>query len=327
MTILQNILYTTIPFLKINIILTTVTYVNYILILLIFIALVFTFHAKGTTVHKVLGLLLVSIFVVFLWILQTQFLFIYLVYILAFISAVLMLFLSVVLMLPISTFTHSSFSVKIKKNSFIGYFLLSIDTNFFTKYIFFVFIILGIIYTLIHYYTEVKANLVPSQIYSIIRKKRLRLKKKIALLFTHICTLFWSYLKPIRIFIVQMTGFFNEGKISINKDHIFSFSYWTLIIKYNFKLTILTLYKLKKPFLETILQLFLYINVLLTVIISLFIKQTWFTEMIDTSFELSQGLGQLKTYLYGDYSLFLIFSTVVLLVSLFGDAVMTRSTK
>jgi hypothetical protein len=36
------------------------------LTLLILSALVLTFYSKGTTVHKVLGLLLVSIFVVFL---------------------------------------------------------------------------------------------------------------------------------------------------------------------------------------------------------------------------------------------------------------------
>jgi NADH:ubiquinone oxidoreductase subunit 6 (subunit J) len=41
----------------------------------------------------------------------TQFLFVYLVYILAFVGAVLMLFLSVVLMLPISTLNYSSASV------------------------------------------------------------------------------------------------------------------------------------------------------------------------------------------------------------------------
>jgi hypothetical protein len=39
---------------------------------------------------------------------QTQFLFVYLVYILAFVGAVLMLFLSVVLMLPISTINQNS---------------------------------------------------------------------------------------------------------------------------------------------------------------------------------------------------------------------------
>lgn len=76
-----------------------------VLTILTVLSLALTFYANGTTVHKVLGLLLVSVFVVFLWILQTQFLFIYVVYIMAFISAVLMLFLSVVLMLPISTLT------------------------------------------------------------------------------------------------------------------------------------------------------------------------------------------------------------------------------
>jgi hypothetical protein len=54
-------------------------------------------------VYKILSLLALSLLVVILWIYKTQFLFIYIVYILAFISAVLMLFLSVVLMLPVST--------------------------------------------------------------------------------------------------------------------------------------------------------------------------------------------------------------------------------
>jgi hypothetical protein len=78
------------------------------LTVLVILSLFLTFYKKGTAVHKVLGLLLVSVFVVFLWMYETQFLFIYLVYILAFISAVLMLFLSVVLMLPISTLTQKT---------------------------------------------------------------------------------------------------------------------------------------------------------------------------------------------------------------------------
>ena len=41
-------------------------FVSTILTLFIALSLVLTFHINGTTVHKVLGLLLVSIFVVFL---------------------------------------------------------------------------------------------------------------------------------------------------------------------------------------------------------------------------------------------------------------------
>jgi len=90
---------------------------------LIIISLLLTFYKKGSPIHKMLGLLLLSIFVVFLWIIQTQFLFIYLVYILAFISAVLMLFLSVILMLPIS----STISYKSVKHISFSFMLLFID--------------------------------------------------------------------------------------------------------------------------------------------------------------------------------------------------------
>lgn len=41
-------------------------------------------------------------------------------------------------------------------------------------------------------------------------------------------------------------------------------------------------------------------------------------------FETVQGIGGIKELLYADFSLFLIFSTVVLLVALFGAAIMTR---
>lgn len=79
---------------------------NFVFILLAFIislSLISQFYSKASPVHKVIALLLLSVLVVFLWTYETQFLFIYLVYILAFVGAVLMLFLSVVLILPIST--------------------------------------------------------------------------------------------------------------------------------------------------------------------------------------------------------------------------------
>lgn len=56
----------------------------------------------GSIVTRVFALLLLTFSVVLMWVSQTAVLFVYLVYILAFISAVLMLFLSVVLMLPIN---------------------------------------------------------------------------------------------------------------------------------------------------------------------------------------------------------------------------------
>jgi hypothetical protein len=44
----------------------SISFVSTVLTLLILASLVLTFYSSGTTVHKVLGLLLVSIFVVFL---------------------------------------------------------------------------------------------------------------------------------------------------------------------------------------------------------------------------------------------------------------------
>jgi len=79
---------------------------NFVFILLVFIislSLISQFYSKASPVHKVIALLLLSVLAVFLWTHETQFLFIYLVYILAFVGAVLILFLSVVLILPIST--------------------------------------------------------------------------------------------------------------------------------------------------------------------------------------------------------------------------------
>ena len=60
--------------------------------------------------------------------LQSQFLFIYVVYILAFISAVLMLFLSVVLMLPISTLTTKN-TLTDQKSNYKAYVFVSFMTQ------------------------------------------------------------------------------------------------------------------------------------------------------------------------------------------------------
>lgn len=107
------------------------SFVDNVLVLLICFSLCLTFYKNGTSIHKVIGLLLTSIFVVFLWIIKTQFLFIYIVYILAFISAVLMLFLSVVLMLPIS----QSYNSKLINKNYLKikhkYFMLNFDPELF----------------------------------------------------------------------------------------------------------------------------------------------------------------------------------------------------
>ena len=71
--------------------------------------LVGTFSIKATPVHRVVSLLFLSIITVLFWISATHFLFVYIVYIMAFIGAVLMLFLSVVLMLPISAISQINF--------------------------------------------------------------------------------------------------------------------------------------------------------------------------------------------------------------------------
>jgi len=78
-------------------------YVFTVLAVLTLLSLWGTYYSYSNPIHKVLALLLVSILTVMLWMWETPFLFIYIVYILAFIGAVLMLFLSVVLMLPISS--------------------------------------------------------------------------------------------------------------------------------------------------------------------------------------------------------------------------------
>lgn len=128
---------------------------NFIIVLICF-SLSLTFYKKGTPIHKVIGLLLTSIFVVFLWILKTQFLFIYIVYILAFISAVLMLFLSVVLMLPIS---HSNNLRKINNrfyNNIILFFIYddaALESGY-TGYPNFTFILIFIILALSIYFLK-----------------------------------------------------------------------------------------------------------------------------------------------------------------------------
>ena len=79
--------------------------------LVLILCLIATFSVKTTPVHKVIALLFLSVVTVLFWVSSTHFLFVYIVYIMAFIGAVLMLFLSVVLMLPISTTSQFSWII------------------------------------------------------------------------------------------------------------------------------------------------------------------------------------------------------------------------
>jgi len=293
-------------FITSKLVLDSYSYVNNILITLILISLIFTFHSKGTTVHKVLGLLLLSIFVVFLWILQTQFLFIYLVYILAFISAVLMLFLSVVLMLPISTFNQSSASFK-NNIIYLLPILNSIEINVILS-----FLLLSIIlFTLIYSWIITKqTNFSLISLIKCIKSFKLQ-------------TLLNRYLTNTYLFSKQF--FYNITKISFLKYS--KINTFLLIFKYYIKLINIFINNSLIVIIETIIQIVLYCSLFFLVLVPVFIKQNWFSTTIDINFDINLGLGQLKSLLYGDFSLFLVLSTVVLLVALFGAAIMTRTEK
>jgi NADH:ubiquinone oxidoreductase subunit 6 (subunit J) len=282
------------------------SYINYILIIFILISLIFTFNKKSTTVHKVLGLLLSSIFVVFLWILQTQFLFIYIVYILAFISAVLMLFLSVVLMLPISTNVLQNKSKILKNTSII---LLFIDNNF-NVLIKFALISLFVWFIILYYF---------STYFSMFKITMLSFNNMKLLL----STLIMSIIKLLSSIIDNILQYkHNFISIIVNIDVFYlTLKYYIIYIK-----NIILMYC--KIFTELFLQFVLYSSFTVLVVSPLLLKQTWFSSNVnDLSFDISVGIGQIKLLLYGDFSLFLIFSTVVLLIALFGAAIMTRSSK
>ena len=307
--------------------------VSLILLILLLGSLVLTFHTKGTTVHKVLGLLLVSIFVVFIWTLQTQFLFIYIVYILAFISAVLMLFLSVVLMLPISTLTTKSF-----KNSpvllvaFTQYSFVELSAIF--PSIFLILLTIFVSYTvylqvMMHggiskyskwfdkLYSEVIVE-EPNTFWSKTKAllKEYRLSKNVVV--SYLAKITYIALKAFFTLVMSVYTYYLATKYSIRKL-IYLFSEFLLsshyVVSENFKQLI-----------DVVLQSYLFINVILGLLVLHVHKQFQPSfSATELNLELNQGIGQLKALLYGDFSLFLIFSTVVLLVALLGAAVMTRS--
>lgn len=378
------------------------SFVSSVLLLLILFSLVLTFHSKGTTVHKVLGLLLLSIFVVFLWILQTQFLFIYIVYILAFISAVLMLFLSVVLMLPISTLTSKNLSTD-KKSSYSAVLLclqdlptetIVVATLVIVALFYFVYVALqyknylnsllkpelnsllcltNLTKTLydLHQYAWFRfrpeslprtfyQSKLENQFYLIdtaytyptIKESHLNKTNQLYKKYIQTVGLIWAYsVHYLQLKLSKNTTaislFFNSMAHNLLMAIIY---FWTLTDLFlrlmlnaaactylAIRETVMACFmflsiKLSTPngtnkiIIDTLVQTYLFVSIVGSLVVALAIKQTWFENVVHApNLELSQGLGQIKALLYGNFSSFLLISTIVLLVALLGAAVMTRS--
>lgn len=301
------------------------SFVSILLLLLLLASLVLTFHSKGTTVHKVLGLLLTSIFVVFLWILQTQFLFIYIVYIMAFISAVLMLFLSVVLMLPISTLTSKNVATtsKILNISVLSQFsqMSEVSTLPIEMFLFNSLVMLYFAYKLWTKFS-VQSKDVHTELFEAFELYQIPFTSQLTtVLFQHY-NANKNFLEKIYKFLIMAVVIFtNEIKFIYLHTRNFLFITLQFLCK-----TIIIPINVFKVTADIILQTYLFSSVFLSLSISFLSKQlTPSFKAIELNIEIVQGIGQLKTLLYGDFSLFLIFSTVVLLVALLGAAVMTRS--
>lgn len=349
------------------------TFSSFVLFSLLLASLGLTFHNKGTTVHKVLGLLLTSIFVVFLWILQSQFLFIYIVYILAFISAVLMLFLSVVLMLPISTLTSKNvltdqknkFNFIIAVFSFENYTLLDATVIFILAVVYLVFLCSKFNFYIAKktykdlveyskYYFKVNDQISSSNYFfnKVINNTSTNNMRNI---FNSSNTLSLSLNKSLINLIYQkymQFGFKAWNIVSLQSSNVVKcfILFFTLInlsviltlqniflifktlqrfvqVSIQFtKINIILPQNTFKTFCDILAQTYLFVSVMLSMV-SLFLrKQILLSNNANTlNNETLQGLGQLKILLYGDFSLFLLFSTFVLLIALLGAAVMTRS--
>lgn len=324
--------------------LTNISFVSTILTLLIVLSLVFTFHNESTTVHKVLGLLLVSIFVVFLWMFQTQFLFIYIVYIMAFISAVLMLFLSVVLMLPISTLTSKNYATDSRQVNYIFTPILFIFPGLFesnlTPSLLAVALLLSLtIGTLVVVYTltnKLSSSIVPAlvelwdslldieSIQKVLSCVQVRLQRDHNTIQGN-----FPYLSERKNTLQTILNYCAVLVFILYSTLKFVFNLLvTLFINFIAKSSIVSsnIAKYAKHILEAAIQTYLYAGLGVSMLALLMVKQTWFTSAIrPLNFEGSLGLSQIKELLYGDYSYFLLFSTVVLLVALFGAAIMTRN--
>ena len=356
---------------------TSTTFSSFALFFLLLVSLGLTFHNKGTTVHKVLGLLLTSIFVVFLWMLQSQFLFIYVVYILAFISAVLMLFLSVVLMLPISTLTAKN-TLTDHKNQHKAYFFVSliaqedftISMASITLIVFLFFVVFLMKYVNIsnvykmyvdlfeysQYYFQVLNQISSSNCYNQINDKQAKFNLHTRMttsnhlsyntftnvayqLYLQIGRIIWKSALNLQL---KNTGFYvlalclvltwtaigiiisnvtNSMSVKIKLLH-YKVRVAFQLLKANISLPQDT----TKLLWDVVVQTYLFITVVVgmsSLFLSKQVVPTASTSMLSSAS--LQGLGQIKTLLYGDFSLFLLFSTFVLLIALLGAAVMTRS--
>jgi hypothetical protein len=96
---------------------------------------------------------------------------------------------------------------------------------------------------------------------------------------------------------------------------------WQCLLHFiaNFSLS----YFVKSDILDVAQQTYIFVAVLLPFLL---VTMTPYENLsaVMPHFNSIQGIGEIKELLYGDFSLFLIFSTVVLLIALFGAAVMTR---
>jgi NADH:ubiquinone oxidoreductase subunit 6 (subunit J) len=114
---------------------------------LVIICVCLYFNRRNNLIYKVLNLAVLSVFVVALWSYLTDVTFIYVVYILTFVSAVVMLFLSVVLMLP-----SSAVAVPKKSVSYIIFILFTDGSTIFYGASFTAAALA--IYTLLAFYTK-----------------------------------------------------------------------------------------------------------------------------------------------------------------------------
>lgn len=351
---------------------TDVTFSSFVLFSLLLVSLGLTFHNKGTTVHKVLGLLLTSIFVVFLWILQSQFLFIYVVYILAFISAVLMLFLSVVLMLPISTLTSKNILID-KKNKFNFIAIVFSSENYTSFGIAAIFILTAAYLVFLYnkfnpyfakktykdlveyskYYFKVNNQISPNNYFfnkainntsmgtmnNIFNSNMLLLNpgnSVVNLIYQKYMQFGFKVWNLASLQNSNIVGYFIllvtvlDLSVNLTLKSIFSIfknlqSYTQVSIQLT-KINLILPQNTFKTLCDIFVQTYLFISVVLSMM-SLFLhKQILLTNNVNALHnETLQGLGQLKILLYGDFSLFLLFSTFVLLIALLGAAVMTRS--
>ena len=117
---------------------------------LVVICLCMYFNRRDNLIYKVLNLAVLSVFVVALWSYLTDVTFIYVVYILTFVSAVVMLFLSVVLMLP-----TSAVAVPKRAANYVLFVLLIIQNDTIFYVISFV-VALAAVYGLYAFYTAAK---------------------------------------------------------------------------------------------------------------------------------------------------------------------------